>query len=532
MICAMACPRRVSSPSKTYDYGNRATLILVLAAGFFLLAPVVWAEDSTPFSLHAHNIRGLIEQVWPLRVADCESGETDLLVLSTDGGPPNQSKLMTWMPCGSAVRPDDPRIVRRQLPEASVLVDVARVPEREGPQLLTISATGIRIEALDSSDEPLDLQIPGGLPLPPRPWEIGRLPIVDDWHSNGRSTALVPSLGGAWLVDLVSGETRLLEMPVYASYISYAPFIPATVWKWMIQEVTWPTISRGDDNGDGRLDLFALSRWGIWIYHTGPDGLPDKPSRRLEHRPFDADTERRHETTVNNYFARDLNGDGLADLLLNTIVGRLMDGRSHSQILLNGGSGVSLDTEPDAIRESDGGLSGFSFVDIDGDGVEEMLETTMEFGIVQMMRILVTRTAKTKVRLLVLDSEATGGTRTLFEDEFTFSLNFGDSSLRGLIPSIGDWNGDGIQDMFVARGASEITFRMGSLDDDDPLFGRARGRQPVGLESGESRIADLNGDGLDDIVAFTDTDPDQPLVVLENRGRLPGTPPTLGAQSD
>jgi hypothetical protein len=148
------------------------------------------------------------------------------------------------------------------------------VPEREGPQLLTISATGIRIEALDSSEEPLDLQIPGGLPLPPRPWEIGRLPIVDDWNSNGRSTALVPSLGGAWLVDLVSGETRLLEMPVYASYISYAPFIPATVWKWMIQEVTWPTISRGDDNGDGRLDLFALSRWGLWIYHTGPDGLP------------------------------------------------------------------------------------------------------------------------------------------------------------------------------------------------------------------------------------------------------------------
>ena len=47
------------------------------------------------------------------------------------------------------------------------------------------------------------------------------------------------------------------------------------------------------------------------------------------------------------------------------------------------------------------------------------------------------------------------------------------------------------------------------------------------LQSGESRIADLNGDGLDEIVSFTDTDSDQPLIVLENLGRLPGTRPEL-----
>ena len=114
-------------------------------------------------------------------------------------------------------------------------------------------------------------------------------------------------------------------------------------WKWIIQEVTWPSISRADDNGDGRLDLFALSRWGIWIYHSGPDGLPSTPSRKLALVPFDPETERRHEATVNNYFARDLDGDTRADLLLNTIVGGLMDGRSRTQIQLNRGTGVSLD---------------------------------------------------------------------------------------------------------------------------------------------------------------------------------------------
>ncbi|HEB89900.1 MAG TPA: VCBS repeat-containing protein [Deltaproteobacteria bacterium] len=316
-------------------------------------------------------------------------------------------------------------------------------------------------------------------------------------------------------------------MPIHASYETYMPHLPATVWKWMVQEVTWPTIARGDDNGDGRIDLFALSRWAIWIYHSGPDGLPGEPTRRLGFVPFDAESERRHEATVHNYFARDLDGDTRADLVLSTIGGGLMDGRSHTQIFMNAGSGVTLAKRPDAVRETEGGFSGFNFVDIDGNGSEEIIETTMAFGIVQMIRVLVTRSAETRLRVLVLDPESPGGTRTIFEDDFSFHLDFGEGRISGLIPSLGDWNGDGIQDLFVARSDDEIGFRLGSIAAGKSLFGRVLGRQRVPLPSGESRIADLDGDGLDEIVAFNDTDPDQPLLVLHNQGRFPGTRPRL-----
>jgi len=488
---------------------------------------VARAADSDPFRVHSHDVRGLVRQVWTLDVSRCENGESDLMALSTEGGPPTPRKLLTWMPCGSALDPDDPRILERALSDEAVLVDVATIPGRNGPQLVTISASGIRIEALNGPGLPVDFPIPGGLPLPPRPWEIGRVEIVGDWHSNGRLAALVPALEGAWLVDLATGVAQKIEMPIYASYRTYMPFLPATVWKWMIQEVTWPTIARADDNADGRLDLFALSRWAIWIYHAGPLGLPSEPSRRLELVPFDAEAERRHESTVNNYFARDIDGDTRADLILSTIGGGLMDGRSNTRIYLNGGTGVAIDGQPDADRETEGGFSGFNFVDIDGDGREEIIETTIEFGLMQMIRILVTRKAETRIRVLVLDPDSPGGTRTIFEDEFSFRLNFEDASISGLIPSLGDWNGDGIQDLYVARSDDEIGFRLGSKARDKPVFGRTTERQPVPLSSGESRIADLNGDGLDDIVAFTDTDPQQPLIVLQNLGRLPGTRPEL-----
>ena len=495
-----------------------AMLVLALPAG---------AETSTPFAIHSHEIQGLIRQVWTFRVSVCEHASVDLLILSTIGGPPNQEKRLTWMPCGSALIPDDPRIVERALPDETVVVDVARMPGRSGPQLFLVSANGIRIEALDSADPPREIEIPGGLPLPYRPWEISRIPIVEDWDDLGLPTALVPALRGAWLVDLQSGAARTIELPVYAEYRTYMPHLPATVSKWMLQDVTWPTLARADDNGDGRIDLFALSRWAIWIYHTGPEGLPDEPSRRIELVPFDEEEERTHQATANNYFARDINGDGLADLFLSTIGGGLMDGRSTARIYLNSGSGISVDGKPDAERVLEGGFSSFTFVDIDGDGRDEMLETSLEFGILQIVRFLLTRRAETQVRILRLDPSQPDGTRTVFEDDFSFRLDFGKNSLTGLVPSLGDWNGDGVMDFYVARGTDEITFRMGSKVPGEPLFGSPVGRQPVPLPGGESRVADLDGDGLDEIISFNDRDPELPLVVFENLGTLPGTQPSM-----
>jgi hypothetical protein len=439
------------------------------------------------------------------------------------------------MPCGSATRPGDPRIVARELAPDVVLVDVARLPGRSGPQLLSVSAEGLGVESLaaspgDASSDPrLAWPIPGGLPLPPRPRGISRVQLADDWHSTGRPTALVPSLDGAWLVDLANGRPTRLPMPVYADYLTWEPYLPVTVWKWMIQEVTWPALARADDNGDGRLDLFALSRWAIWIYHAGPGGLPSEPSRRIELVPFDEETERRHEATNQSYFARDLDGDGRADLLLTSVSGGLMQGESTTRIHLGHAGGVDPNAAPDAVRRLDGGFSAIHFVDLDSDGREEMIETSIEFGLVQLVRILLTRRAETKIRVLSFDPTSEDGTRVLFEDEIAFRLDFGESSVSGLVPGVGDWNGDRVQDLYLARGDDEIVFRLGSQQTDAPLFGRATGRQEIPLRSGQSRSADLDGDGLDEIIAFNPAEPEDPLVVLHNLGRLPGTRPELRA---
>jgi len=523
-ILRLQSPARHRAPERLLG-----SLALWLAACFAVLPA---SGEPEPFEVLRHRIPGRVYQVWPLAVGPCEPGEHGLLVLSAEGGPPEQRKVVTWMPCGSAMQPGTKAIVQRSMASDVVLVDVAEVPGRSGTQLLGISASGIRIEPLTGStvDQPVvEWPVPGGLPLPPRPRNLSRVEVVADWHANGRPTALVPALDGARLVDLENGQTRSLPLPVFADYRTWEPFIPATVQKWMLQEVTWPSLARGDDNGDGRPDLFALSRWAIWIYHSGPEGLPDQPTRHIELLPFDEEDERRHEATAISYFARDLDGDGRSDLVLNTVSGGLLDGRSVTRVYLNPGGGVDLAVRPAVVRETRDGFSGVDFVDMNGDGREELVEATLDFGILQIVRMLLTRSIEARVSVLALDSESEDGTRTLFEDDLSVRLDFEQSSMKGLVPSLGDWNGDGLRDFFLPEGEDRIALRLGSGRPDTPLFGRIAGTQSAGLTRGESRAADLDGDGLDEIVAFDPTDADAPLVVMRNRGRMPGTAPSLRA---
>ena len=245
--------------------------------------------------------------------------------------------------------------------------------------------------------------------------------------------------------------------------------------------------------------------------------------------PFDARTELDHRATAADYWARDVDGDGRADLLLTTVGGGLMDGRTSTRIHLNSGDGADPARPAEIERVLEGGFSRTVFVDVDGDGRTELLETSIEFGVLQIVRFLLTRRAETRVRLLTVDLEVPGGLRSLFEDDLSFRLDFGGNQVEGLVPTLGDWNGDGQLDFYVADGDEEIALRLGSKAADRPLFGGIVARQSVPLPGGESRIADLDGDGLDEIVAFSDRDPALPLVVLENLGRLPGTRPSLSA---
>ena len=119
-----------SSPCAAGRRGVRDTALVLGLLLLLGLAPrAARTEDSAAFGILEHRIPGRILQVWPLAVTSCADAARDLLVLSTDGVPPNARKWLTWMPCGSALEPGSDAILERALPEDVVILDVAQHPD-------------------------------------------------------------------------------------------------------------------------------------------------------------------------------------------------------------------------------------------------------------------------------------------------------------------------------------------------------------------------------------------------------------------
>ena len=507
------------------------------------------ARADPPFETLELRVTGRPTQVWPVRIAgNCEGNYSDLLVLSVSGGPPDEIRQATLFACepGGTIGTATPITV--DIPPDLVALDVCDVDGRPGGELVWLSHEGLTIVRPFDLDHPgapptertapRFIPVPGGLPLPPRQRLISRMPIVGDWDNDGRAKALVPTTSGGLIVDLLSGEQRPITMPIVAQYDTWDPDLPARVRKLLIAMYHWPVLMRGDDNGDGRLDLFALTRWEVAIYHETGEGLPSEPSRRITLRPFDAETELRFESTEITYFATDVNGDGLTDLMLHRISGGFGNGLSETDFFINrrsgmGGAGVEGTGKPDYRFRLEKGFSAIEPVDLDGDGHAELIESSIEFGVMQMVRVLLTRKVEIKVRVLTSDPSQQGKLVESWAEDMSFKLNFGEGRVDGLMPNIdGDWNGDGRKDALYQHDSNSLGIRLGKPTDKGPGFGSKVAEQPSQIEAGFLRIADLDGDGLDDFVAYDPRDAQGRVYVFTNQGILPGTSPQMPTAGD
>jgi hypothetical protein len=121
---------------------------------------------------------------------------------------------------------------------------------------------------------------------------------------------------------------------------------------------------------------------------------------------------------------------------------------------------------------------------------------------------------------------APGGFVTSWEQDVTFKLDLGEGRIAGFFPTgDGDWNADGRRDLLHPSGDDAMAIRLGEPGALGPTFGKPVGEQPMPLSAGRLRVADLDGDGLDDLVAYDPYDTKGRVFVFYNRGILPGTKP-------
>jgi hypothetical protein len=447
------------------------------------------------------------------------------VVSAVEGSPPEEERRIVLFPPPPGPGLAHPASLSVTAPRDAVFFDVAALGAGPGPEIVFVSNTTLRM-VNPRSGERREIALVPPLGLPPRARGLTALACVADWDDDGRPEALLPSATGARLVPLAGGEPRNLALPLVAEYET-RPDAPPPHSGWISGFVVWPDLVRADDDGDGRPDLFALSRFGVAVHRAGPGGLALAASRWLPLRPFSSSEELRPRSTGLRLRVRDLDGDGRADLVVSRAVGTLLHSHSDTEIYRNPGDGVRLPATPDARLGLDAGLAEVELSDLDGDGRVELVQGSIAFGVMQVVRVLTTRRAEIEVRVYRLDPPGISGATLVWKSGLSLALDFEQGRASGLLPLVsGDWNGDGRKDLLVGPDRDTLAVYLGESTPQGPGFASSPVEQHAPV-AGNALVGDLDGDGLDDLVMWDTRDRSGAVNVLRNRGVLPGTPPSL-----
>jgi len=488
------------------------------AAGPCVCRAAAAAGDPALFRLSERALRG--RGIDSIRVVD-ETGRERLAVVSVEGSAPRERRFVSWIPTS----PETP-LTPIEIPTAAVALDAAELGLAPGPELVWVAAGEVRILAEDGRTLRREALDPP-LPLPARTWEVARHPWIQDWDGDGRLELLLPGAGSVVLFPLIAGDRRqALAVPWTGDFGS------PTLENWfrpgmLAGLVSWPTIALGDDDGDGHPDVFAADRYALRVFRGGPDGLLGEASEARPFPPFSEEEERRHVANTLLAFARDVDGDGRTDLVVHRMIGSLMRSHAVTSVHRNAGNGADPSAEPWTVSETRGGTAAVELADIDGDGRVELLEAHIPVGVLQVIRILTFSRIETRLRVMALPEEPGGPPRETFVTEVTFPFDFENSRVLGVLPHTAtDWNGDGLLDLCWGDGDGVLSFRLGEVRSEGPGYGSIVGRLELAV-SGELAAADLDGDGLRDLVVYDPLDRGGTLHVGLNRGALPGTPAGL-----
>ncbi len=248
----------------------------------------------------------------------------------------------------------------------------------------------------------------------------------------------------------------------------------------------------GDVNGDGYADLVVGGNLtnnagaAAFLYYGGPQGLATDPV--IHTNPVDAGYEFQYGDSVAS--AGDINGDGYADLVFGTQVGR------HAFVAYGGPSGISMPSlvlsdpfppnEPDSFPLFGGTLACAG--DVNGDGFADVLVGAAGNGNDYSM-----------AGDVFLYSGGAGGLSTTPIRLVAAQVTGG--GLGTWVAPGGDVNGDGFADILVNSGGGSYLYLGGANGPSTLPF-------DVSVPVGETNqfggaiagAGDIDGDGYDDIV--------------------------------
>jgi hypothetical protein len=487
---------------------GRSLLAGLLVACLFCVAAVVLpasvARADDRFAVYNIKVLDRITEIIPCDLNG--DGLKDLAVLHTKGFPPLEQRWVSvfWQKSGGAF--SSAADFTWNLPQSVVALDAGDVHEDPGEELLVLTPLGVsRLSYPDSASAPGLVAVVDTVAgtLPPSQERAPWIDFAQDWDGDGYDDVAVISLGKL-LIFKGGGELPLTERQIIDMDVRFALSVPEDAggggFKAVSSTMHHPHFLAADVDGDGEKDL--VSHWNDQIrFHLQRDGkFSPQADARVWLEVLTEDEKARRDFDLGITVA-DIDGDGTADVFAGKSTRQgVADFFSEVDLYFGDGT-LDFDREPDWTASVQG-MSWGRWLDLDGDGVKELMLPIVNLGITDLVRILLTKNVKIEFYFYFLGDNRVISDEPDFTKEVKLEVGFDEGGDAQIVNFEGDYDGDGRNDLVLATGKAELSVFLGIEPDKGHLFDK-KPREKIDVETfGEFKPLDLNGDGREDMILY------------------------------
>jgi hypothetical protein len=454
-----------------------------------------------------------------VEIADLDGDRrADLLQIVFEGIPPDQKRWLRIFPSIASRQPP----IQIALPEGAAAYDLGDVDGSPGVELVLLRQRDLVVLSLrEGTVRERRIELARGS-IGPRGEErtIPRFHLVET--TPDATWLLAPGFGQ--LAVLRPDGSRLADLEIGGVATNFVFHSPSLGFAESPVELNYvpARISVGRVDGDSRVDIVAAVRYGVRVFLQRGDGtFQGKPDREIR-LSLVSEGDYVRGSGGATATATDVNGDGLADLLVSSVSGGLTDATTNATLHLNRAGRWDLARPDQRLTISDRGS--FTLIDLDGDERPELVRLTTPFSAMEIIEAIATQSLDANIAVFRGTADGRFEEKPWASSKLSLPISFETFAPEGFLPTWrADLNGDRHRDLVTSGSGDRLEVYLGGPAH---RFEERVARETIG-HCGRITSGDFDDDRRTDLVVFDPYRVDEPLKLLRNRGTLPGSPAVL-----
>ncbi|WP_299805746.1 VCBS repeat-containing protein [uncultured Shewanella sp.] len=464
----------------------------------------VQAASGTTLSFTESTIDAPFELTHPIIAADLlpEPGK-ELVVFGVDG------LSHRWMAIYAFEKGQYQLVMKRELPQALHSFDITESTSGGLQQLYFLSQDELKLLVSKENSAKLYIETVAkinSLSFKDRPDFISRGEFIKDLNGDSRDDILIHDFNQVHLFLAAEQGFERQTLPIKPQSRLFDDGATYTQSKLYVSDINLDGLVDIVKIGEGELEVYKQTQAkdfdpiAAFISVRQPISGVDWWNKR---DAFGEQLDQSELVYRKVEQLKDLNADGITDMVIRyTKSSGVFDRVNDYEIYLgeNNKGALAFPKEASSVIRAEGTLTGLEFIDIDSDDKDEVMVAGFDIGVSQIIGALLSGSIDQDVHLFKMDSTGRFSDDSNVTKEVELNFSFSSGQAGSPVVKLADLNGDGLKDLLLSEDESTLKIYLGKRG--DALFSRDAQEHELKLpvEGGMLKAEDLNGDGREDLL--------------------------------